>query len=359
MTDHPRFTFCIPNLNKIDFLPACIESMLAQDCDDWCCVFVDGFSTDGSWEYMQQFADDPRFRLMRGLRNGMYADWNYCLAQVETEYFYILTSDDTCEPGLVSTTVNALDHFPNVDACHFQFDYINQIGEVTHGYECVLQSQFPFYSNVYQYAHLRAGTTEVALHFIYRTLYITIHSLVFRQRLIEKIGYFSTEYGSVGDYDWSMRLGLHTDILYIPDNLASWRVYEGQATQKDSESALARLLEIARKNSKLLPEITKKNLISQLLSDTMAARYKNAVRSQGLGNKLAQLANAVRSHPEFLLLYAHRKAVGTFDEDGGTPRFSKKVAAKKIISEGSLAWPPKSAQIHTLADRAPAISNFR
>ena len=122
----PRFTFCIPNLNKIQYLPACIESMLAQDCRDWKCVFVDGYSTDGSWEYMQQFAADPRFLLLRGLKQGMYADWNECLRHVDTEYFYILTSDDTCFPELMSRTVNALDAYPNVDACHFQFCLINE-----------------------------------------------------------------------------------------------------------------------------------------------------------------------------------------------------------------------------------------
>ncbi|NER52725.1 MAG: glycosyltransferase family 2 protein, partial [Symploca sp. SIO1A3] len=71
----PKFTFCIPNLNKIKYLPACIESMLAQDCQDWRCVFVDGYSTDGSWEYMEQFASDPRFLLLRGRQQGMYTDW--------------------------------------------------------------------------------------------------------------------------------------------------------------------------------------------------------------------------------------------------------------------------------------------
>jgi glycosyltransferase involved in cell wall biosynthesis len=227
----PRFTFCIPNLNKIDYLPACIDSMLAQDCDDWQCVFVDGFSTDGCWEYMQRFAGDPRFRLLRGLKQGMYADWNECLQYVDTEYFYILTSDDTCYPELVSKTIRALDAQPDIDVCHFKFAIIDEAGKVVKTPEQIIQQEFDLYAGINQYCHRRKGINEFIMHFVYRALYQTITSLVFRKPLIQKLVGFRSCYGSAGDYDWTMRLGLFTDVLYIPILLSTWRVYSGQATR--------------------------------------------------------------------------------------------------------------------------------
>ena len=226
-----RFTFCIPNLNKIQYLPACIESMLAQDCEDWKCIFVDGYSTDGSWEYMQQFASDPRFSIRRGIKQGMYADWNECLRHVDTEYFYILTSDDTCFPSLVSTTVEALDQYTDVDACHFQYAFINETGQIIQSPEEITKSLFALYCDVNQSTHRRSGICEFMMHFAYRTIYTTITSLVFRRRLIDKMQGFKVIYGSSGDFDWTMRLGLFTDILYIPELLATWRTYNSQATQ--------------------------------------------------------------------------------------------------------------------------------
>ncbi len=109
---------------------------------------------------MQQFADDHRFLLLRGLRQGMYADWNECMRHVETDYFYFLTSDDTCLPTLASTTISALDAFPDVEACHFKFAWIDETGAITRSPEDITETHFDGYSEVNRYAHLRSGMSE-------------------------------------------------------------------------------------------------------------------------------------------------------------------------------------------------------
>ena len=295
MSSH-RFTFCIPNLNKIKYLPACIESMLAQDCPDWQCVFVDGYSTDGSWEYMQKFSSDSRFILIRGRKKGMYEDWNECLQHVNSEYFYFLTSDDTCFPELVSTTTETLDTYPDVDVCHFQFSTIDEAGETTQMPEVIIQSEFDLYQYIDKYAHRRDGTCEFFMHFIYGPLYRSITSLVFRKKLISKMKSFTSQYGSLGDYDWSMRLGLFTDILYIPQLLATWRVYQGQATQKQSSSKNSRAaLEIAESNFNIFKDLSRvsslkqfpdKNLVLSNLANEFASDSYQEIIASGLFDKL-------------------------------------------------------------------------
>jgi glycosyltransferase involved in cell wall biosynthesis len=232
--DKPRFTFCIPNLNKIDYLPACIDSMLAQDCGDWQCVFVDGYSTDGCWEYMQQFVGDPRFRLLRGLKQGMYADWNECLRYVDTEYFYILTSDDTCYPELVSKTTQALDQYLDIDICHFQYNFIDADGITVSSSDEITNGLFDFYRDLNQHMHRRPALFEFMMHFVYRTIYTTLNSLVIRSSVLDRVGEFSCQYGPGGDFDWTMRLSLASDVLYLPELLASWRRYDTQASSAPS-----------------------------------------------------------------------------------------------------------------------------
>jgi glycosyltransferase involved in cell wall biosynthesis len=258
----PRFTFCIPNLNKIEFLPACIDSMLAQDCDDWCCVFVDGFSTDGSWEYMQQFADDERFKLLRGEKQGMYTDWNVCLQNVNTEYFYFLTSDDTCYPTLVSTTTKALDVYKDIDAIHFLFEFIDKNGFVTKKPEEIVSQHYPTYVQYMHHTHRRKGSFEFIMHCAYKAIYTTITSLVFRSTIISEMKRFSTQYGSAGDLDWTMRLCFHTDILFIPSTLATWRIYEEQATQNTNALAsVEAALKITSENAQEWMRLQKKSCI--------------------------------------------------------------------------------------------------
>jgi glycosyltransferase involved in cell wall biosynthesis len=338
---NPRFTFCIPNLNKIDFLPACIESMLAQDSGDWCCVFVDGFSTDGCWEYMEQFADDPRFRLMRGLKQGMYADWNYCLAQVETEYFYILTSDDTCYASLVTETTAALDEFSDIDVCHFQYALIDDQGAVTSSPAECTRNRCSIYSDVNRYAHRRSGACELILHYVYGALYTTLTSLVFRSSLLDKIHGFSQEYGSVGDYDWTMRLGLFTDVLYIPSLLATWRIYPEQATLQTSQGkAIASYMKIGQKNISALRDlrvvdISDEAYLLSKLRDSYIASQMHGLLKRGVGSAL-EVLRLDSSYPfRKLLRRLTFNRLYPYDDE----RF-----ARGVIDRFGLCWPPERVE---------------
>ncbi len=340
-----RFTFCIPNLNKVEYLPACIDSILAQTYSNWRCVLVDGYSTDGSWEYLQQFAADPRFLLLRGLRQGMYADWNECLRHVETEYFYFLTSDDTCSPDLVSTAIATLDSHPDVDACHFPFDLIDKTGTVVISHQALVQKAFGIYSDANQFAHRRSGLTEFMMHFVYRALYQTITSLVFRRDLILRLEGFSSDYGAISDYDWTMRLGLYTDILYIPKRLATWRVYEGQATEDAMMPHVTEdLLAIAQKNLALFKHSEKGQELSKPLDDRQiladlqdehaCSLFRAARKSQSIPQAFKHLAVLITTYP----FYPVKKALNRISRDRLYPYSGRDKFARQLIAEYGLPW---------------------
>ncbi|WP_035992808.1 glycosyltransferase family A protein [Leptolyngbya sp. KIOST-1] len=361
-----QFTFCIPNLNKIDFLPACINSMLVQDCQAWRCVFVDGYSTDGSWEYMQQFANDPRFTLLRGKRQGMYADWNYCLEQVNTEYFYFLTSDDLCYPQLVSKTTRALDHCPDIDACHFKFDYINEYDQITRTYTDIIASEMPIYLDASNYAHRRAALFEFLMHCVYRTIYRTMTSLVLRRSLISQVGPFSTQVGSAGDYDWTMRLTMHTDTLFIPETLTAWRKYEGQATQSPhSVGNNRRIFEIAKANlcqiqqgseaSSFGPALDPTLTLSFLSRDYEFALYNQIHQATNIANALDALLQATQAFP-LHYLQALLKRLGLSSRQSC---LTKNVLAKQLIQNNQLQWPPLPLKLSSTEDTTPSTQATR
>jgi glycosyltransferase involved in cell wall biosynthesis len=319
--------------------------MLAQDCGDWQCVFVDGFSTDGCWEYMQRFAGDSRFRLLRGLKQGMYADWNECLRYVDTEYFYILTSDDTCYPGLVSQTMRVLDQYLDVDICHFQYAITDQVGAILHSPEDYVKSQFPIYAEVNQYAHRRSGICDSMMHLVYGTIYMSITSLVFRKRILKNMLGFSSDYGPVGDYDWSIRLGFYSDIIYIPQLLATWRTYPEQATaQSDGFQAAIDYMKIANKNVELLKKIVgnqvpwqnldQKQLVSRIQDVYVHASLEVAFSKFDVGHCLHHLCNAVYADPLYFARKTKRRLSRVpFKQDLTS-------FARSTIRKYSLDWPP-------------------
>jgi len=344
---NPRFTFCIPNLNKIKYLPACIESVLAQSCDDWRCVFVDGYSTDGSWEYMQQFASDPRFLIRRGIKQGMYADWNECLKQVDTDYFYFLTSDDICFPELVSSTVKALDAHPDVDVCHFQFCLINEAGQTIQSFESITRQQCDLYCEVNQYPHLRSGLCEFMMHFVYRAIYTTITSLVFRSSVIDYLKAFKTTSGVIADYDWTMRLGLFTDVLYIPKLLATWRIYAEQATRGSKRlENQAQLLAIAQDNlsdlasTKLIQKLKRPIHSNQILADFRdqhaSALYEQIFTTRTIIDIQKCLFLSTTSYP----FYVAKKALNRLSLNTVYSYPDRLELAQTRIHQYGLQWPP-------------------
>jgi len=225
----PLLTFCVPNLNKMPYLRTCIESIQAQTLERWQCVVVDGGSTDGSWEYLKQLASDHRFQIVASDSRDMYSDWSKGLSYVDTEYFYILTSDDQCSPELAKTSLDMLTPFPEISVCHFQTNFIDVAGEVIETYEHYIKKHQALYAQVMGHAHVRSGLCESVLHAVYPSPYLGIHSLLFRSNLLSQLKGFSSQFGIPGDVDWTMRMGLHSDLLYIPITLASMRSWRGQA----------------------------------------------------------------------------------------------------------------------------------
>ncbi len=87
----------IPTLNVREKLPAHLAH-----AQSWLglvrqVVIVDSYSTDGTFEYLQEHLKHPGLRILKHSR-GLYQSWNYGLQQLETEFAYISTIGDTIQP---------------------------------------------------------------------------------------------------------------------------------------------------------------------------------------------------------------------------------------------------------------------
>ncbi|NER51567.1 MAG: hypothetical protein F6J92_33980, partial [Symploca sp. SIO1A3] len=264
----------------------------------------------------------------------------------ETEYFYFLTSDDTCFPTLVSTTTKALDAHPDIDACHFEFAFINREGTIINP-PAGLVNHCDLYFDYNKYAHRRSGICEFMMHFVYWAVYLTITSLVFRRQLITKMKGFPTKYGSVGDYDWTMRLGLFTDVLYLPKLLATWRLYEEQATaQTNLLQRQEKCMAIAQANLDYLVEteqsrILKKNInkhqVLAYIADGYASTSYRQILASKKTNEMAQkLFDFLQKYPE----YALKKTLNRLSANRLYPYRPRGEVAQELINDYGLKWPP-------------------
>jgi glycosyltransferase involved in cell wall biosynthesis len=230
----PTVSVCVPNLNTRPFLPERFEGILAQTFGDFELLVYDSHSDDGAWEYICELATrDSRIRAWQGPREGTPGSWTPCVRAARGEYVYIATSDDTMAPDCLEKMVGALETHPECDVAHCCLRPIDEHGRDLPGVSDWWQqgSTFAVSSGPLLHArHIRRAPFDGVLHLLGGSVYISITQLLIRRSLFDRIGYFERTWGSVGDFNWSMRAGLTANTVHVPDTWGGWRVHPTQAT---------------------------------------------------------------------------------------------------------------------------------
>ena len=100
-------TVITPTYNRESTLARAIDSVLAQDYQEWELVVVDDGSTDGTAALLDRYAD-PRIRVVRHERNvGATAAFNTGFDNIRGDWFTLLGSDDEMMPDALSTLASA------------------------------------------------------------------------------------------------------------------------------------------------------------------------------------------------------------------------------------------------------------
>lgn len=103
----------LPVFNGMPDLPKALESLLAQDYPALEIIVSDNASTDGTWEYIQGYAADPRVVLVRNNSNlGAVGNFRRVLELARGEYFMWAAHDDTRSPDCVRLLVEELEAHP-------------------------------------------------------------------------------------------------------------------------------------------------------------------------------------------------------------------------------------------------------
>jgi len=265
----------VPNYNKVKFIQDCFISLLSQSFKNWRCIVVDGFSDDGSWEIIQNYAQkDSRIEIYQLTRKGLYNSWNFGLSKVTNHYFCILTSDDTWNENWLQTAVQSLDNNSNAVCAVARTRIIDIKGQLLEVATHNLMGEQLLITDYQKPIIINGAISNIANYFL-GSIYTSVHSLLMRQEILLKGEQFTEDVGAIADYEWYLRMGLYGDIIYHPFIEVSHRSYLGQATTKH------RLTE----NGLLMQKIHDRNreLIAKKLGDesglflSLASKYDKEV----------------------------------------------------------------------------------
>lgn len=224
MSDLPLVTIITPSFNQARYIEATIQSVLTQDYPNIEYLIVDGGSTDGTVEIIKKYANTlesgsliPDIRqLAVGLQSHKINWWisepdkgqtdaiNKGFGRAKGQILAWLNSDDTYELGAISKAVEYLLDHPKVGMVYGDCNFINETGQVIG----------KFGSAQTDYLLLRQGY-----------VHIPQQTMFFRVELWKELGPLDPSFYFAMDYDLWTRIAAHSEIKYVPQTWANFRLH--------------------------------------------------------------------------------------------------------------------------------------
>jgi glycosyltransferase involved in cell wall biosynthesis len=274
-----QFSIFIPVWNDTHWLPGAIESVLAQDYDDWELVVGDNASTADVESVVRRY-DDQRIRYHCWPTHvRIDENFNRTALLCRNPWIQILAADDRLLPGCLATMAAAIEEWsPGRDrlamvltACHRRFADGSSADHVWYG----SKPKLPVHHGIYDArAWLRLLTVDGYPPWNPGTM--AIHRTV----LEESGGFFRPEVGLSADVEQALRVAAYGDVGYIDEALLEFTV------RSDSDNAV-RLWSNRSSGQRRTPVGT------ALLAGLAVHEHRRTVRDS---ERRAVLAAVARSH---------------------------------------------------------------
>jgi glycosyltransferase involved in cell wall biosynthesis len=229
----PRVSVIVPSYNAARFLPASLDSVIAQTYEDWEIIVVDDGSSDDTADvlacYQSRLKD--KLRCIRKANGGPSAARNAGIRVAQGEIVALLDADDIWLPSRLSRSVEELDRDPEVGLVHARVARISVQGVVINE---------PFADSKYL-----AG--RIAPYIYTRRAHIMCVTVTFRRCAVDADDAFDERLRAAEDRDLWFRIAQTFKVAYIDEILAQYRISPASVS-KDSRRMVAADLTFVEKH---------------------------------------------------------------------------------------------------------------
>jgi len=192
----PLFSVVIPTYNRAPYIRDTLESVRAQQYQDYEVIVVDDGSTDGTLELLRSY---PWVKLLRQQNQGPGAARNLGVSQASGEYIAFLDSDDVWFPWTLATFAETIAKYGNPDLIAAKLKPFRQETEL----ERISQGplQVDVFKDYYQASH--------------KGYFVGACIMVVRRHAFEAAGGFTKERIYAEDCDLALRLGVTNGFAQI------------------------------------------------------------------------------------------------------------------------------------------------
>ena len=254
----PLVSIVTPSFNQARFLEAAIRSVISQDYSRLEYIIVDGGSTDGSVGIIKKYESKLAWWVSEK-DQGQTDAINKGLAGAKGEILAWLNSDDTYEPGAISSAVNFLLAHPEVGLIYGNANYINMDGSII--------------------GHFPAAQTDLAR---LRRGYVHIpqQTAFFRASLWRAVGPLDPSFYFAMDYDLWIRLAMRSQVKYVPQTWANFRLHTSGKTISADDRCWPEMLRVHyRDGGRFLSVIVAKYYIRKMIAPLWNLRLRRRLRA--------------------------------------------------------------------------------
>ena len=290
--ESPSVSVVMAAKNYAQFLPAAVESVLAQTVADWELVIVDDGSSDDTPRAVRRYLHDSRVRCVRSDRLGQPRAKNLGVRLTTAPLIAFLDADDAWHPDKLARQL-PLFRDPRVGVAYCHRTLIDEAGT-------------PYPAQPAQ--SLPAGPTLPA---IFARNFVCFSSAVVRREAFELAGGFDPDLDLAIDYDLWLRVAAHAEFAGIADKLVLYRTGHANLSKRladrvlTADSIMTRALE-RRDLGERLPK--------SLVGEGYASTYRALAHTLSRGEPWAALTWYARaaSRPGSRRLAALKGMAGCF-----------------------------------------------
>ena len=194
-----RITIIIATYNASQTLRRCLESVVCQLTDECELLVIDGGSTDGTQNIIEEFKDNISYTVSEP-DEGVYDAWNKGIKASTGKWIAFIGADDVLLPY-------AIEHYMN---------FFKENGE---GYDviCGKLHLVDEHGNILRDVGEPWNWAKMA----HRTLKFAHPGMLHNRKCFERIGLFDTRYKICADSDFLQRLGSGTKAGYLDEFLVN------------------------------------------------------------------------------------------------------------------------------------------
>ena len=134
MNQNPRISVIVPVYNVEQYLPRCVESILAQTYENLEILLVDDGTKDNSGAICDAYArQDARVKAIHKKNGGLSSARNAGIDAATGEYLSFVDSDDWIEPDMYEKMMALMEKYSVRLVCAGRWDVSSETGEKTLG----------------------------------------------------------------------------------------------------------------------------------------------------------------------------------------------------------------------------------